>query len=153
MLSCTNVHKSFNDGTLQILKGVTCSIPPGQITCLIGPSGSGKTTLLRALALLENPDQGSIQVDETRYDFPLASGQKIAAPYPGVTVVFQSLFLSSSAFYLQSLCRSWVIFCHPKNRTPLNYRLTNVASLPKKMLDFLLMFVIISSPSCLLFSI
>jgi len=93
MLSCTNVHKSFNDGALQILKGVTCSVPPGQITCLIGPSGSGKTTLLRALALLESPDQGSIQVDETRYDFPLVSGRKIAAPYPGVTVVFQSLFL------------------------------------------------------------
>jgi glutamine transport system ATP-binding protein len=93
MLTCADIHKSFNGGTLKILNGVDCTIRPGQITCLIGPSGSGKTTLLRALGLLEHPDQGTIAIDDRHYDFPLPPGATITPPWPFVTVVFQSLFL------------------------------------------------------------
>jgi ABC-type polar amino acid transport system ATPase subunit len=93
MLTCTAIHKSFNDGTLKILNGVDCTIKPGEITCLIGPSGSGKTTLLRALGLLENPDVGAVSIDDQTYHFPLQNGTKVTPPWPFVTVVFQSLFL------------------------------------------------------------
>lgn len=91
MLSGTNIRKSF-DGH-EVLKGASLTIEPGKITCLIGPSGTGKTTLLRALALLETPDRGRISLDEQTYQFPLATEAMITPPYPGVTVVFQSLFL------------------------------------------------------------
>lgn len=93
MLTCTDIHKSFNNGTLNILNGVSCAIKPGEITCLIGPSGSGKTTLLRALALLESPDHGTVAVDDHTYTFPLQNDAVITPPWPQVTVVFQSLFL------------------------------------------------------------
>ncbi len=93
MLTCTDIHKSFNDGTLNILNGVSCTINPGQITCLIGPSGSGKTTLLRALALLESPDHGTVMVDDQVYSFPLKDSATVIPPWPQLTVVFQSLFL------------------------------------------------------------
>lgn len=91
MLTASNIHKSFKDNT--VLSGVDIQIEQGSITCLIGPSGSGKTTLLRALALLDYPDQGRIDVDGRSYEFPLPSKQKVDPPWPHVTAVFQSLFL------------------------------------------------------------
>lgn len=93
MLSCTDIQKSFNNNTLHILRGVSCNVPPGQITCLIGPSGSGKTTLLRSLGLLEYPDQGRIQIDDKVHEFPRAANAATPSPWPELTVVFQSLFL------------------------------------------------------------
>lgn len=92
MLKAENIRKSFGDN--EVLKGVDVEVAPGEITCLIGPSGSGKTTLLRALALLDYPDTGTVDVEKNRYTFPLSKRQKVSpAPWPDVTVVFQSLFL------------------------------------------------------------
>ncbi len=91
MLTASNIHKSFDDKV--VLNGVDVTIKPGEITCAIGPSGTGKTTLLRALGLLDYPDQGRISIDENHYNFPLGEEETINAPWPNVTVVFQSLFL------------------------------------------------------------
>jgi len=91
-LNARGVCKSF--GGREILSGVDIDIAPGSITCIIGPSGTGKTTLLRALALLDYPDRGVINVDDKSYAFPLPHGGVIAdPPWPKLTAVFQSLFL------------------------------------------------------------
>jgi ABC-type polar amino acid transport system ATPase subunit len=91
MLSGTNISKRFGDN--QVLRSVDINIAPGEITCLIGPSGTGKTTLLRALALLDYPDTGIVDIDSRHYEFPLEKNEEIVPPWPEVTVVFQSLFL------------------------------------------------------------
>jgi ABC-type polar amino acid transport system ATPase subunit len=91
MLKASGIHKSF--GEQHILKGVDVGITPGAITCMIGPSGCGKTTLLRALAMLDYPDRGRVEIDSKSYDFPLPKNGHEPAPWPGVTAVFQSLFL------------------------------------------------------------
>ncbi|PRC46336.1 glutamine ABC transporter ATP-binding protein, partial [Mycobacterium sp. ITM-2017-0098] len=62
-----DVRKAF--GELEVLKGVSFSVPRGSATTVIGPSGSGKTTLLRALNALDGPDSGVIRVGETEIDF------------------------------------------------------------------------------------
>jgi cystine transport system ATP-binding protein len=62
-----DVHKAFGD--LQVLKGVSFSVPRGSATTIIGPSGSGKTTLLRALNALDAPDAGTIEVGDVEIDF------------------------------------------------------------------------------------
>lgn len=46
-----DVHKSFGD--IQVLKGVSFSVKPGEVTVLIGKSGSGKSTALRCIDRLE----------------------------------------------------------------------------------------------------
>lgn len=49
-------------GSEEVLRGVNCQFPAGEIVSLIGPSGCGKTTLLRALAGLQPPTSGKIAI-------------------------------------------------------------------------------------------
>jgi len=61
MLSAVNIHKKF--GRLEILKGVDLSVSKGDVVAVIGPSGSGKSTLLRCINLLEEADEGSLEIE------------------------------------------------------------------------------------------
>jgi glutamine transport system ATP-binding protein len=85
MLRAFDVTKWY--GGLEVLRGVTFEVEPGQVKVLIGPSGSGKSTLLRCLSLLEEPDRGEVTLEGRR-------------PGPGeVGMVFQrfNLFANMSA--------------------------------------------------------
>jgi ABC-type polar amino acid transport system ATPase subunit len=85
LLRATDVSKSYGD--LEVLHDVSFAIEPGQVKAIIGPSGSGKSTLLRCLALLEQPDSGTVTLGD-------------APPGPGeVGMVFQgfNLFQNMSA--------------------------------------------------------
>ena len=91
MLAGNNITKSW--GKKVGLAGVDIVVERGKITVLIGPSGSGKTTLIRSLSLIDEPDSGTISVDDKVYHFPLQPCARIDPPWPTVTVVFQQLFL------------------------------------------------------------
>jgi ABC-type polar amino acid transport system ATPase subunit len=85
MLRAAEVHKRYGD--LEVLRGVTLDVEPGQVKVLIGPSGSGKSTLLRCLSLLEEPEAGEVTLEGRR-------------PAPGeVGMVFQrfNLFQNMTA--------------------------------------------------------
>jgi ABC-type Fe3+/spermidine/putrescine transport system ATPase subunit len=45
-------------GPLEVLRGLSLSVPAGGSLALLGPSGSGKTSVLRLLAGLDRPDRG-----------------------------------------------------------------------------------------------
>ena len=78
MIEIQNIHKSFEDK--QVLKGVTLSIPEGQVMVIVGSSGCGKTVLLRSIIGLIQPDQGSIQINEKEV---VGADRKILYSIPG----------------------------------------------------------------------
>src|SRR5437588_6694124 len=61
MVEAEGVHKRF--GRLEVLKGITLEVQPGEVMCILGPSGSGKTTFLRCINHLEKIDSGRLWVD------------------------------------------------------------------------------------------
>jgi lipoprotein-releasing system ATP-binding protein len=63
-LSVRDIKRTFvqGDRRLEVLKGITFDLRPGEIVALVGQSGSGKSTLLHIAGLLERPDAGDILV-------------------------------------------------------------------------------------------
>lgn len=69
MIRAENICVSF--GKLNVLKGVSLSVKPKEVVCIIGPSGAGKSTFLRALNHLEHINNGSIYIEDkllTQYE-------------------------------------------------------------------------------------
>ena len=64
ILEVQNITKEVNspEGVLTILKNISLTINPGDVTSIVGPSGSGKTTLLAIMAGLDLPTTGTINL-------------------------------------------------------------------------------------------
>ncbi len=88
MIEVRDLHKSF--GSLEVLKGVNCSVEKSEVVCVIGPSGSGKSTFLRCLNRLEEATSGTIVIDGVALD---GNPAHIAAIRREVGMVFQSFNL------------------------------------------------------------
>jgi len=65
VLRCENLHRFLGEGEgrVHVLKGVSFEARRGQICAVVGPSGCGKSTLLYLLGLLDQPDEGQIEID------------------------------------------------------------------------------------------
>jgi putative ABC transport system ATP-binding protein len=63
-VEAVNVEKTYETDNLsvQALKGVSISVPRGDMVAIMGPSGCGKTTLLNCLSGLDNIDAGVVRI-------------------------------------------------------------------------------------------
>ncbi|MGA8599649.1 MAG: ATP-binding cassette domain-containing protein, partial [Bryobacteraceae bacterium] len=61
MIQVSNLTKTIQNGDarVEILRGVSFSVPPGQFLAIMGASGSGKSTLLGLLAGLDSVTSGT----------------------------------------------------------------------------------------------
>ena len=57
-----DVWKSYDNGRIEVLKGVTLRVEKGGIVALCGTSGCGKSTLLNVISGLEEVDRGLVRV-------------------------------------------------------------------------------------------
>lgn len=53
----------FSYGDLQVLRGLSLTIPRGQVVAILGGSGSGKSTLLKLIGGQLQPEQGTVKVE------------------------------------------------------------------------------------------
>jgi putative ABC transport system ATP-binding protein len=60
LLFADRVVKTYPDGDVHALNGVTLGITEGQSLAITGPSGCGKSTLLNLLGMLDRPDSGEV---------------------------------------------------------------------------------------------
>ena len=62
MIRLEGITKSF--GNLQVLRGIDLEIKKGEVVSIVGPSGAGKTTLLQIMGTLDEPDAGTVYINE-----------------------------------------------------------------------------------------
>jgi len=58
-----DVVKTYEDGRVRALDGVSIEIHGGECVAIVGPSGCGKSTLLHMIAALDRADSGTIIVN------------------------------------------------------------------------------------------
>lgn len=66
-VSLRDVDKRYQDGArvVEVLRGVSLDLNPGERLGVVGPSGSGKSTLLHLIGGLDRPDRGEILIGGT----------------------------------------------------------------------------------------
>lgn len=111
MLQANNIHKQY--GAVQVLKGVDIDIKTGEIVSIVGSSGAGKSTLLHILGTLDKPDQGTINLNNTRIT-GLSDRQLAAFRNQYIGFVFQFHHLLPEFTALENVCIPGWIANKPK---------------------------------------
>jgi len=87
-------------GSQRALDGVSLTIEPGELVCLLGHSGCGKTTLLRIAAGIEAPTSGRVLMDGLEVSGPKAF---IEPERRGIGLMFQDYALFPHMTILQNV--------------------------------------------------
>jgi len=104
VIEVRDVKKWIQNGSrkVEILKGISLSIPSGQFVAIVGASGSGKSTLLGLLAGLDTPSEGEIWIDGTPIH-NLVETELAAVRGRKIGFVFQSYQLISTLTALENV--------------------------------------------------
>ena len=104
MIEVRDAKKWIQNGTrrVEILKGITLTIPAGQFVAIVGASGSGKSTLLGLLAGLDAPSSGEIWLDGVPIH-NLAEEQLASVRGSKIGFVFQSYQLIQTLSALENV--------------------------------------------------
>jgi len=85
-----DIHFSYpSRPSVEILKGISFTIEPGQKIAIVGTSGTGKSTLAQLMMRFYEPSQGKIMMgDYTIQDMPVGVWRKMVALVPQEVLLF-----------------------------------------------------------------
>ena len=104
MIRVQDAKKWIQNGAhrVEILKGISLTIPAGQFVAIVGASGSGKSTLLGLLAGLDTPSEGEIWLDGVPIH-NLAESELATVRGSKIGFVFQSYQLIATLTALENV--------------------------------------------------
>ncbi len=104
ILDVHDLHRSYGRGAnrFDALKGVSLRVDHGESVAIVGKSGSGKSTLMHLLALLDQPDDGTLRVGGVDAA-TLSSRQLSRLRNETFGFVFQQFFLNPNASVLENV--------------------------------------------------
>jgi simple sugar transport system ATP-binding protein len=85
LLVASDIRKAF--GAVEALSGVSLTVSPGKVTCLLGDNGAGKSTLIKILSGVLAPDGGEIRM----LGKPIILSSTRSALDLGIATVYQDL--------------------------------------------------------------
>ena len=106
IIEMRNIKKHF--GHVIALNGVSLSVHPGEVHCLLGDNGAGKSTFIKTMSGVHQPTSGEILMDGKPVVFSTAR-QAIDA---GIATVFQDLAMIP----LMSVTRNFFMGREPTKR-------------------------------------
>src|SRR6202035_5631259 len=94
MVAVEGVTRTFGSGrtATRALRGVSFTVPAGQLVALRGRSGSGKTTLLNIVGGLDLPDEGRVRVGDSEVT-SMSDHERMRLRRTSVAFIFQSFGL------------------------------------------------------------
>lgn len=102
MIVVRNLEKQY--GEVHAVRGLSFTVPPGQILGLIGPNGAGKTTTMRIIAGIIPPTSGTVSVagrDIRRQPLEAKAALAYVPDDPalfGALTVYEHLVLAARAY-------------------------------------------------------
>lgn len=99
-----DVRKSFpvGDTTIEVLRGVSFDVAPGEFVAIVGPSGNGKSTLLNMITGIDHPTVGEVVVNG-RTVHSMSENELAAWRGRDLGVVFQFFQLLPALSLLQNV--------------------------------------------------
>ncbi len=77
IIEVRNLVKHF--GPVIALNGVSLSVEPGQVHCLLGDNGAGKSTLIKTLSGVHKPTSGEFLLKANRLSSTVRAMRSITA--------------------------------------------------------------------------
>ena len=103
-LELQNISKFY--GNIIALTGVSTTVNPGEVTCILGDNGAGKSTFIKILAGVHQHDEGTLLMEgeEVRFNSPREALTR------GIATVYQDLAIVP----LMSVWRNFFLGSEPK---------------------------------------
>lgn len=97
MIKIEHLSKRFGD--LKVFSDLNFQAKTGEVVSIIGPSGTGKSTFLRCINFLEQPEEGTIEIEGLKVDVQHMIEKDAKAIRLKTSMVFQnySLFKNKTA--------------------------------------------------------
>ncbi len=99
LLRAEELTRTYPDGAVQALRGVSLTVARGESVAITGPSGCGKSTLLHLLGGLDRPTSGEVYVEGV----PMAALDLDAFRARRIGFVFQSFHLLPTLSALENV--------------------------------------------------